>query len=97
MLNFFRVTMLLIATVFAGLTASAAPLIEQANVIDGNTYLPAVKVNGEVYATPYRFGTTAEAEQWVLANLGIVAVASRNIGGVDEDANGDVTGSGSGF
>lgn len=79
-------------------TASVAmPLIEQANVRDGNTFKPAVKVAGEVYETPFRFDNVHAVEAWVLANVGIEATAVRNIGGVDEDAAGNVTGSGTGF
>lgn len=75
----------------------AMPLIEQANVVEGNTYKPAVKVAGEVYETPFRFDNAEAVEAWVLANVGIEATALRNIGGVDEDAAGNVTGSGTGF
>lgn len=92
-----RMALATIGATLALTVVAFAATIEQANVLENGVYKPAVKIDGIVYETPYRFGTTAEAEQWVLATLGISATAQRNIGGVDEDAAGNLSGSGSGF
>lgn len=83
----------LFATVFALILlpfALLAATIDQANVIDGNSYLPAIKVNGTVYATPHRLNAD-EAEAWVQANLGITAKARMSPGGFTLDAAGNAT------
>lgn len=65
--------------------AAMAGTIEQANIVDGNTYKPAVKVDGVVYATPYRITEKADLEAWVLSNLGINAKAEATTPGFEID------------
>lgn len=78
----------IIATIIALFTLSVSAVagtIEQANIVDGNTYKPAIKVDGVIYATPYRITDKDELEAWVLSNLGIAAKADATTPGFEID------------